>query len=167
MNDIQEILKSFYVGDEACKSITIDGWNKEVRIQVTCIYRGPGVLEGALVGGQILFRGVSSIEITPAGIVPNDLINDIRAIPVEGRLHAFELSIDSATEEGLHTEVIVRIVAEAISIRPSAENHGPDVDSRDFADSPGRRSGVGALATRASGTRAPAAAAGLWRTQGA
>jgi hypothetical protein len=111
-----EFLKTIYVGDRACKSIAIDGWNGRGAIQVDEIsrirsasgqweyYNGENIVDGLLV-----FTEVKSISFDPPGPVPNDYINDIKAEPLPDDYYRFKLSISSVTRSGESTEVIVTI----------------------------------------------------------
>ncbi len=40
--NIPDFLKTIYLGDRACKSILLDGYENEVKIQIDCISRVRG-----------------------------------------------------------------------------------------------------------------------------
>lgn len=120
---IAEFLKTIYVGDRACKSIFIDGWNSEVKVQVDCISRVRSktwqfYADEDLEDGFIVFEGVSSVEFSPSGPVPNDLINDIRIETEEcdDEKQRLVLQIDSVDPEGRRVEVFVRVVATSVAL---------------------------------------------------
>ena len=120
---IPEFLKTVYVGDRACKAVLIDGWNAEVKVQVTCISR---VRSAAwdyysaedLENGFIVLIGVKSVVFEPSGLVPNDLINEIRTEKAESNNDECVVifSIDSVDCQGSHTEVQMRIVASSMAL---------------------------------------------------
>lgn len=118
-----ELLESVYLGDRACKSILVDGWNAEVKIQVTCISRVRGkswdfYTNEDLIDGFLVFEGVKSIAFEPPGIIPNDTINDVC---VEGQdigtgAYIFDISIDAVDLVGGRTEVKIRIIADSLAL---------------------------------------------------
>jgi len=121
--DVVEFLKTIYLGDRACKSILIDGWNAEVKLQVDCISRVRSASWNYynaedLPDGFIVFEGVKSIDFDPPGLIPNDLINDIRAepLPNDPAKYLIVLNISAVDREANSTEVEVRIRADAVAL---------------------------------------------------
>lgn len=120
--DAIEFLKTIYVGDRGCKSILIDGWNSEVKLQATCISRVRTrnwnyYTDEDLVDGILVFEGVRSIEFDPTGCIPNDLINDVRVELLDDQAkYLFVVSVDSVDGTGDRQEVEIRIKADSIAL---------------------------------------------------
>lgn len=76
-----DLLRSLYLGDRACKRIDIRGWDEVVAIQVNLISRlraGSSTwdysTDGDIENGWIVFRGVTELNFSGSGGVPNDAI---------------------------------------------------------------------------------------------
>ncbi|MFZ1087140.1 MAG: DUF6258 family protein [Terracidiphilus sp.] len=116
-----EFLKTVYLGDRACKSITIDTWGKRVLIQIDEIsrirsasgrwdfYNGENIVDGLLV-----FADVKSIFFDPPGPLPNDFINYLEAVPMPDDLYRFTLSIGSVDDSAKTSEIVLTIEAKHI-----------------------------------------------------
>lgn len=119
--NILEFLKTIYLGDRGCKSILIDGWCDEVKIQIDCISRVRDKTwnyyrKEDLENGFIVFERVRSISIKPDGVVPNGFINDISAELVNENEYLIKLNIDADTSDGFHSEAVVQIIANSIAL---------------------------------------------------
>ena len=118
----EQFIKTIYLGDRACKALSIDSWEKRVAVQVDVISRLKSNTDSwgfytdeDIKDGWLVFSGVRAIHLVPPGPLPNDFINAISVKRLdESESHAkylFELSIDSVDEQGAATEVLVRIEA--------------------------------------------------------
>lgn len=79
---LKEFMQTIYLGDRGCKSILIDGWNSEVKIQITCISRVRSdtwdfYTDEDLDDGKLVFTGVKSVVLNPPGCIPNSYVEII------------------------------------------------------------------------------------------
>ena len=119
----REFLRTIYLGDRACKSITIDGWNHRVAIKVdeiSRIRREPGNWDfnndENIVDGLLVFSDVRSILFDPAGPIPNDYIIGLNAEPLPEGHYRFLFSAASVDQSATSTEVSVTIEAKHLHL---------------------------------------------------
>jgi hypothetical protein len=115
--DLKRFLETIYLGDRACRSIVLDGWNEVVRIHADCIsrIRSPSgrweyYTDEDITDGHLVFSSVVSCELRDAGHLPNGLINAIDIVDVKDGQYVIDVSIDSIDAEANHYEVILRVV---------------------------------------------------------
>lgn len=119
--NIVEFLGTIYLGDRALKSILIDGWRAEVKLQVSCISRIRSdswnfYTDEDLPEGCLVFQGVTRVIHDASGFVPNDVINEIRAEAIDWVAGVFLISVnaDSVDDKGDRTEVWMKIYANSM-----------------------------------------------------
>lgn len=83
---VDQFLATVYLGDRACKSVTVDGWRERVTLVIDEIsrvrsesgnwefYNDENIKDGLLV-----FSGVESFSLTPPGPLPSSYV-DIESI---------------------------------------------------------------------------------------
>jgi len=133
-----EFIKTIYLGDRACKSLEIDGWNQRVRIQVDTISRIRSVSgewefysEEDIEDGYLVFDAVVSASLSPPGFLPNDWISIVRVdrlLGVDGMdspndRFKFVLSLGAVTSKGDGQELTLEIVARSIHLEDPSR-HG-------------------------------------------
>src|SRR5882762_7611518 len=112
--NIEDFLRTIYLGDRACKAIEIDGWEKTVRIKVDCISRLQTGTEAwnyytdeDVVDGFLVFREVERVTLENAGYLPNDEL-DLRVVESSDDLTTVEASIRSVDQEARCHEITLR-----------------------------------------------------------
>jgi hypothetical protein len=117
-----EFVGTIYLGDRACKSIHIDGWEERFILHVDELSRVRGATWNYhtaedILDARIVLSGVRSVCFEPSGHVPNDFINELSVSEsgLEG-LHRFHFSIGSVDARGHCTEVIIDVEAEAVHL---------------------------------------------------
>jgi hypothetical protein len=118
-----EFLKTIYLGDRACKSVTLDGWNKRVLIEVDEISRVRSKSgswdfynDENIVDGRLVFSEVRSVRFEPAGPVPNDYISSLEATTLSEGYIRFELTTASVDASAESTEVSIIIEAKRLHL---------------------------------------------------
>jgi hypothetical protein len=121
--DAIDFLKSIYLGDRGCKSILVDGWASEVKVEVTCISRVRGeswdfYSAEDMPNGYLVFEGVKGVLFEPAGLIPNDSINEVRAhlLMNDKSKYLFIMNVDSVDAVGEHRQVEIKIYADSIAL---------------------------------------------------
>ena len=137
MKTVSEFVKTLYLGDRACKRITIDGWRKRLVIEVDKISRIRNPVgqwefysEEDVVDGLIVFEGLSSFEFVPQGFVPSDWIefvsiDQISEASREKPNFRATLSLGAVDEQGNAMELTLTVCATSLHLedpsRPSVK----------------------------------------------
>jgi hypothetical protein len=128
--DVVAFVRSIYLGDRVCRSVLINGWRERVEVTVDLISRirsesGRWDFYSAedIEEGRIVFTGVTSVSLVPAGLVPNDYIQSLRVDTVspEGASSspehfAFTVEIGSVDRSGGGGLVTLSVVAAGVHL---------------------------------------------------
>jgi hypothetical protein len=138
MRSPEAFAKTIYLGDRACKSLAIDGWNRVVRITVDVIsrIRSPSgeweyYTAEDIEDGQLVFEGVRSVSVTFDGPLPNDWIDftSVRPIGLPGAAgalsHEYALSVGCVDDDGNAQESTIKITAERLYLEDPRRPHQP------------------------------------------
>ena len=113
-----EFLKTIYLGDRACKSVTLDGWNKRVLLKVDEISRVRSQSgswdfynDENILNGRLVFSEVRSARFDPSGPLPNDYISSLDATPLSEGYFRFVFTAASVNALAESTDVSVIIEA--------------------------------------------------------
>ncbi|MGA3373674.1 MAG: DUF6258 family protein [Terracidiphilus sp.] len=122
-----EFLKTVYLGDRACKSITIDGWGGRVAIQVDEVSRIRSASghwdyynEENITDGLLVFTEARSIQFEPAGPIPNDFIEFLEVELLPDDYCRFKFSLGSVNSSAESTEILLRIEAKQVHLEDPA-----------------------------------------------
>ena len=123
-----EFRKTIYLGDRACKSIVIDGWDERVVIQVNEISRVRSASgrweyynDENIVDGLLVFTDARSILFDPVGPIPNDYIDFLEVEPLPDDYYRFKLSVGSVDSSAKTTEILVSIDAKRVHLEDPAK----------------------------------------------
>ncbi|MDI7226497.1 DUF6258 family protein [Leptospira santarosai] len=119
--ELEDFIKTIYLGDQACKAILLDSWNEEIKIQATCISR---VRSGSwnyytdedIENGYLIFEKAKSINFDPPGFIPNDFINDFSAEKLDDDFYAVTINISSINSKAESISIDIRIVCKSLAI---------------------------------------------------
>ncbi len=118
----KQFADTLYLGDRACKRILIDSWKNRLGIQVDSISRLKAgtkswnyYTDEDVNDGWLVFSGLKSVSAEPSGPIPNDTLEITNVTEFNGRF-IFDISIGSVDEMGKTTEILIKIVADKISI---------------------------------------------------
>jgi hypothetical protein len=124
----EQLLKTVYLGDRACKSILIDGWSERVVLTVDVISRIRSTTgqwdfyaDEDVENGMIVFSQVQSMEFDPPGYIPHDFISflSVRGSemdPEGNRIYLFVASIGGSRSQMDSREVTLRIKAGGVHL---------------------------------------------------
>lgn len=112
----EQLLRSVYLGDRACKGMFIDSVNRRFEVVVDLIsrIRSPDGLwhyysSEDIPDGRLVFEGVTAVSFDPPGPLPNDYILDFSVEPVKEQ-YIFRLTVASVEAE-ISCEVLIKINA--------------------------------------------------------
>lgn len=122
-----DFLKTIYLGDRAFKSLTMNGWEDRVVIQIDEIsrVRDPSGTwnfynDENIVDGLLVFSEARSILFKPPGIIPNDYIDNLNAEPLPDGFYRFTISAGSVDEKSQSTDVLITIDAKRLHLEDPA-----------------------------------------------
>lgn len=121
--EVEQLIKKLYFGESGCKNIIIDCWAEKIKIQLDSFFLLTGDCfcyqnDQEITDGLIVFSGVKLFSFSNENI-PNDSLNEIVVLEKSDSvigLHKFAISINHIDEHAQSTEVILTILADAISI---------------------------------------------------
>lgn len=123
--DPDRFLKSIYLGDRACRSMLVDFWSGELKVQVDCISRVRSETwdyynDENLDDGFIVFEGVHKFSLDPEGLLPNDCILGFTVKPsdIPECSYLFELRM-ARGEAGRFSEITLAVFCNGVALEPS------------------------------------------------
>jgi hypothetical protein len=132
---IDQFLATVYLGDRACKSITVDGWRERVTLVINEISRVRSASgrweyynDENIEDGSLVFSGVKSFSLTPPGPLPSDYIDIASVELVDESQDLFRVKFSVGGHQPLSGTVqmqLIEIVAERVHLedplRPGIE----------------------------------------------
>ncbi|AXR68386.1 DUF6258 family protein [Leptospira mayottensis] len=131
--ELEDFIKTIYLGDRACKKIILDSWAQEVKIQITCISRVRSeqwnyYTDEDIEDGYLVFEKVKNINFEPPGLIPNDFINDVTVEKLEEGYYNVIINISAGYGEGEGIDIDVCIITKSVAIEDPEQ---PNIRIRD------------------------------------
>ncbi|GAA5786679.1 DUF6258 family protein [Chitiniphilus shinanonensis] len=119
--NVCDFINTIYLGDRAVKSVWIDCWGKEVKVEIDCISRIRGkkwnfYIDEDVVNGRLVFFDVCYVSFGSSGLVPNDYIDDLCAVEDEGGGYLIKLTAGFLGDELHHKDAVMEIKAKSMAI---------------------------------------------------
>ena len=121
--NVEEFLKTIYLGDRYCTKIVMDGSNNNVEIHVNQISRirdeaGQWNLyyDEDIVNGVIVITNVEKIAFDESGLMPNDQLYDIYAEELANDSYEFVIEASNIDEDANTKDVMIKIIGGGIYI---------------------------------------------------
>jgi len=121
--NVEEFLKTIYLGDRYCTKIVLDGSNNNVEIHVNQISRirddaGQWNLyyDEDIVNGVIVITNVEKIAFDESGLMPNDQLYDIYAEKLDNNSYEFVIEASNIDEDANSKDVMIKIIGGGIYI---------------------------------------------------
>lgn len=114
--NVEQFMKTIYLGDRFLKEIVIDSYNKEIKLKINVISRirnSEGVWNyynnENIQDGYIIFSDAQKFSLEPGGVIPNDEINDWECRELEKGVFEILFYIGSYNFENEYKEVKVSL----------------------------------------------------------
>lgn len=124
--NIEQFMRTVYLGDRFLKEIVIDSYNKEIKLKINLISRirnSDGIWnyynDENIQDGYIVFSDVQRFALEPEGAIPNDEINDWECNEIGDGIYEVSFNVGSYNSENQYRETKIRLHAKQICLEDS------------------------------------------------
>lgn len=124
--NIEQFMKTVYLGDRFLKEIVIDSYNKEIKLKINLISRirnSDGIWNNYndenIQDGYIVFSDVQRFALEPEGVIPNDEINDWECNEIGDGIYEVSFNVGSYNSENQYQETKISLRAKQICLEDS------------------------------------------------
>lgn len=121
--NVEEFLKTIYLGDRYCTKLVFDGLNNNVEIHVNQISRirdksGQWNLycNEDIINGVIVITNVEKIILDESGLIPNDQLYDIYAENLGNNSYEFIIEASNIDEGANTKDVMIKVTGKGVYI---------------------------------------------------